>query len=445
KVLKKIPSAKVIHPKAISFLDCLKYKPNVPKVSIDASEDPAILMMTGGTTGVPKAAILTNQNCVADSTTCVQALFGQKIPGRKKLLGYKTGMFGVLPLFHSFAMSAIMNTSIIMGGWIMLFPKPPPTEELLTTFNRLPNYNGYVYIAAEILFKRIADLPKKIIDRYQIAGKLELCISGAGPLHEYVRIPFEKKTGAKIREGYGLTEASPVVSCNNFFGDLDPGTVGVPFPGIDWQIFPSDNFDKGPIEISGEEGTGEICISGPIVMKGYYNQPEQTAETIKEWNGRKWLLTGDIGYLDNFGRIIIRDRKKQLIKMAGHSVFPKEVENLIGEHPDVLEVAVAGVPDRKTGEAVKAWIALKPESYEKISVEELKSWMVSNITHWKCPKYVEIVTTIPKSAIGKVMRRSLQESDPLWIEEHNKENSLENSGEELGSEQLSGNVKEAMV
>ena len=144
------------------------------------------------------------------------------------------------------------------------------------------------------------------------------------------------------------------------------------------------------------------------------NNPERTAATIREWDGRKWLLTGDIGYMDEHGRIKIRDRKKQLIKMAGHSVFPAEVETLIGNHPKVLEVAVAGLPDKKTGEAVKAWVSLKPEQIGTITEEELHTWCLENITHWKAPKYLAIIDQIPKNIIGKVQRRFLQENDPLY-------------------------------
>jgi len=305
---------------------------------------------------------------------------------------------------------------------MMLFPKPPETEELLEHFVTLPHPNGLIYCAAEILFQRIAQLPQEVIDSYTgLKGILKLCISGAGPLHDYVREPFEKKTGAHITEGYGLSEASPVVSANNLFGYREPGWIGVPAPGTDWLIFDQEDFKKGPIKELGEEkGTGEICCCGPQVMKEYWKEPERTADTIMEWGGRKWLLTGDIGFMDENGRISIRDRKKQLIKMSGHSVFPKEVEQLLGSHESVVEVAVAGVPDPKTGEAVKAWVVIKPEFKGKITGEQLKAWALENMTQWKCPKYIDLIDEIPKSMVGKVMRRTLQESDPLWIAAHEK-------------------------
>ena len=417
KKLKKIPTGKVDHPNAISFLECLNIEPNPPKVSINPAEDAATLIMTGGTTGIPKASIQTHQNLVANA---IQAqLFGtrQRDPENPDmLLGHRTAMIGVLPLFHSFALTAVMNLAIRVGGWMILFAKPPSAEELLKQITSLPNPNGMIYCGAEILFQRIAVLPESTISKYSQDGKFPfvVCISSAGPLHDYVREAFEKKTGAKLTELYGLTEGGPGISGNNLYGYREPGYIGVPFPGTDWHIFPADDFEKGPIETLGEEGTGEICACGPQVMKGYLNNPERTKATIKEWDDRKWLLTGDIGFMDEFGRIKIRDRKKQLIKMAGHSVFPAEVETLIGNHPKVLEVAVAGLPDKKTGEAVKAWISLKPEYVGTITAEELHTWCKENITHWKAPKYVEIIEQIPKNIIGKVQRRYLQEHDPLY-------------------------------
>lgn len=418
KLLKKIPSAKIERPNAVKYMDCLKVSPNLPDVEINPELDAATLIMTGGTTGVPKAAELTHENVVSNAIQCLQILVNQQEEGSNlPALGHKTGMVGVLPLYHSFAMTTVMNTSIAAGAWMALFPKPPPTEELIESIIKLPDYNGFIYCAAEILFQRIAQLPQEVLDKYPLKGRLRLCISGAGPLHEYVRIPYEEKTGAKITEGYGLSEASPVVSCNNFYGEREPGFIGVPAPGTDWKIFDGEDFSKGPIDQIGEEGTGEICCTGPQVMKGYWQNPEQTADHIKEWDGRKWLLTGDIGFMDEFGRIAIRDRKKQLIKMAGHSVFPKEVESLLGEHPKVLEVAVAGLPDEKTGEAVKAWVALKPEARGTITAEELKQWASENMTKWKSPKYLDIIDEIPKTNVGKVMRRTLQEADPLYKKE----------------------------
>ncbi|NMC06936.1 MAG: long-chain fatty acid--CoA ligase [Candidatus Lokiarchaeota archaeon] len=414
KLLKKIPSAKVSHPDAVPYLTTLKTAPNPPKVTINAAEDVATLIMTGGTTGVPKAAMLTHENVVSNAKQCEFLLVNQKENESDPDLGPKTGMMGVLPFFHSFAMTTVMNVSVASGAFIILFPRPPPTEEILHAIStiKLPDGsdpNGICYCGAEILFKRIADLPKETLDQYKLKGRLKLCMSGAGALHEYVRQPFVEKTGARLSEGYGLTESSPVVTVNQFFGECPPGFIGLPVSGTDVMIFDAADFSKGPIKTLGEGGTGEICVAGPQVMKGYLGTKE---DNIQEWGGKRWLLTGDIGFMDEHGRFAIRDRKKQLIKMSGHSVFPSEVEELLGHNPKISEVAVAGLPDPKTGEAVKAWVALK--AGETATPEELIAWAKENMTDWKVPKYIEIIKEVPKNLIGKVQRRVLQEADPLF-------------------------------
>jgi len=413
KLLGKIPKGKV--PNSHKFMDLLKASPNSPRAEIDQAKDIATLIMTGGTTGVPKAAVLTHRNVYTNAVQCQYWLLKQKNPDSPPdapLFGPKTGMVGILPLFHSFAHTVVMNISIASRAWMMLFPRPPATEEILEAFNKIDAPNGLCYAGAEVLFQRIADLEN--LEPYREGlSKLKICVSGAGPLHKPVQDKFEERTGARITEGYGLTETSPVVSAGNFYGEQrSVGTIGMPFPGTDWFIFPSENFNDGPIDGIGEENTGEICVHGPQVMKGYLDQPEQTAETIKEWGGKKWLLTGDIGYMDEYGRILIRDRKKQLIKMKGYSVYPKEVETLVGHHPDVLEVAAAGIPDPASGEMVKAWVKIKEGS--TLTPEALRAWCKENMTHYKVPQEIEFRDEIPKSMVGKVMRRTLQEEDPRF-------------------------------
>ncbi|KKK63884.1 hypothetical protein LCGC14_2989790, partial [marine sediment metagenome] len=300
-------------------------------------------------------------------------------------------------------------------------PRPPPTEEFLKEITHIPAPNGLFYAGAEILFKRIADFPR--LDKFpDLMGKLKLSISGAGPLHAPVQQAFQKNTGGRIVEGYGLSEASPIVSGGNLFGESPLGTIGMPFPGTDWGIFDANEFEKGPIADGsskskyGEENTGEICVCGPQVMQGYLNQPEESAETLKTWDGRTWLLTGDIGFMNEDGTIAIRDRKKQLIKVAGHSVFPAEVETMLMSHEAVSEAAVAGLPDPKgkVGEITKAWVALQPEHKGKITEEELIAWTQKNMTKWKCPAIIEFIDEIPKNILGKIQRRTLQEADPLY-------------------------------
>ncbi|TFF89101.1 MAG: hypothetical protein EU548_08050 [Promethearchaeota archaeon] len=410
KLLKKIPKGKVDRPGAIKFMDLLDTEPNVPEVEFDVKTHPVTYIMTGGTTGLPKAAVLTHFNAVSNAHQSTLWLGGED-PG--------LGSVGVLPLFHSFAHTVVMNTAISFGGWMMLFPRPPDTEELLETIEELPSPKGLVYAGAEILFKRLAEFDR--INEYPgVMGKLKLCVSGAGPLHKPVRDAFVENTGGRIVEGYGLSEATPVVSAGNLFGESPMGTIGMPFPGTEWGIWPVDKFSD-PIALGnpddtkfGEENTGEICVHGPQVMLEYLNQPEETEDTVKEYNGALWLRTGDIGFMNEDGTIEIRDRKKQLIKYKGYSVYPKEVEELLMKNPEISEAAVAGIPHEEFGEAVKAWIELTPES--NLTVEEIKAWAEDNMTHYKRPTYIELIKEIPKDNIGKVQRRILQINDPLYKE-----------------------------
>lgn len=390
------------------------------EVEIDPWEDPAVYLMTGGTTGLPKAAVLTHANL----TTDLQIL--------KPWTKIEPGMItiGSIPFFHSFGMTCVMNASLAIGMTMLLFPKPPPDEDLCAAINKIDAPEGIMYTGVEMLFKRLTDFVEAMGEeefkkQYDFWKKLKLATQGAGPLHDYVREPFERIFNCPIRSGYGLTETSPVVSTAPFWGKYKAEKLGLPLPGVDWAVFDSNNFEAGPIcdgtpEMGnfGIEHTGEICIAGSMVMKGYLGK-EAEEGNIKDWAGKRWLLTGDIGYMDEHGFMEIRDRKKSLIKVSGHSVFPKEVEELMGMHEMVDEVAVAGIPDEMMGETVKAWVTLKPgyKDGKDIDAEVLKKWCVENMTKWKSPRYIEFLRKLPVSLTGKVQRRVLQEKD---IEKLNK-------------------------
>ncbi len=412
KLLGKIPTG-AVPASAVAFNDLLASPPEPPEVDIEP-DDVATFIMTGGTTGVPKAAVLTHFNLVNNAKQAVLWLY-KMTPGGC--------IIGVLPLFHSFAMTCVMNSAIRYGGWMMLFPRPPEQDILCEKIIEWGPKEGSIYLGAEILFKKMTDFleVKENYDKYAegLAGKMTLCVSGAGPLHRPIQEAFEKITKARLSEGYGLTEASPVVSCDCFWGERKVGAIGLPFTGTDWRIVDKTDYKK-TLGI-GEEEVGEIAVAGPQVMKGYLNKPEETAETIVEMDGKMWLLTGDIGFMDETGRIVIRDRKKQLIKYKGYSVFPKEVEELVGGHDAVDEVAVAGLPDKEAGEIIKAWVVLRPERKGSVTEDELLAWCKDNMTHYKVPRLIEFIEEVPKSPIGKVLRRELQEADPIWIEANKKD------------------------
>lgn len=394
-------------------------EPKEIEVDIDPWKDPAVFLMTGGTTGLPKAAMLSHANLISN-------LYQMK-PWTNLEVGMIT--IGSIPFFHSFGMTCVMNGATSLGMKMLLFPKPPEEEDLCKTIKKLDAPKGIMYTGVEMLFKRLTDFvdelgEKKFKRRYDFHEKLTYATQGAGPLHDYVREPFEE-IFCPIRVGYGLTETSPVVSIAPFWGPNKTGKIGLPIPGTDWAIFDANDFEAGPICDGtkergnfGVEHTGEICVAGPQVMLGYKGEQKEQEDNIKHWGGKRWLLTGDIGFMDENGFCEIRDRKKSLIKVSGHSVFPKEVEELMGNHEMVDEVAVAGLPDEHRGEIAKAWVVLK-EGYkegEDITSDELKEWCYENFAKWKAPSYIEFVKKLPVSMTGKVQRLELQQKDIKRIE-----------------------------
>ncbi|MHA1492039.1 MAG: AMP-binding protein, partial [Promethearchaeota archaeon] len=366
-------------------------EPKEITVEIDPWNDPAVFLMTGGTTGLPKAAMLSHSNLTLN------------LHMAKPWVLFTPGLIsiGTIPFFHVFGMTCVMNGALSMGMPMLLFPKPPTDEALCKAINQIEAPEGILYVGVEMLFKRLTDWIEEMgVDewkaKYDLWKKLKYAIQGAGPLHDYVRVPFEK-IFCPIRSGYGLTETSPIISTSPFWGQYKTGKIGIPMPGTDWAIFDPNNFEAGPICDGtkekgnfGVEHTGEICISGHQVMIGYKGEQKEQEDNLKEWAGKRWLLTGDIGFMDEDGWTEIRDRKKSLIKVSGHSVFPKEVEELMGHHPMISESAVAGLPDEMTGESVKAWVSLKAgyKAGKDIDAETLKEWCKSNMAKWKSPKYV---------------------------------------------------------
>jgi long-chain acyl-CoA synthetase len=404
-----IPKGEV--PGAINFLDVCQKRGeiDIPEVEIDPLNDPAVYLMTGGTTGVPKPAIITHYNCVTNAKQNVSWMPDASHP---------MACIGILPMFHAFGMTIVQNVVIEGGDFNILFAKRElDLKEVVDTIIEVGPEGGVILPGVENLFMGLTRY-LKANPSPRLENMFRLCVSGAGPLHKPVKDAFEAISNGHLVEAYGLTECTTAVSIGPFNGTDTPGTIGLPLPGVDWAIFDSEDFSKGKLNGYGIDFTGEICVSGPQVMKGYLNRPEATAETLKEWEGQIWCLTGDIGYMDEQGQMVIRDRKKQLIKYKGYSVFPKEVEELLGSHPDVMEVAVSGLPDVETGELVKAWVQLEDESVGKVTSEELIAWSKENITHYKCPKQIEIIDEIPKSMVGKVQRRVLQINDPIWKEKY---------------------------
>jgi long-chain acyl-CoA synthetase len=300
-----------------------------------------------------------------------------------------------------------MNIAVATGGFQLLFPRPPESmHEWAAQIEKWGKGTQLVMAGVNVLFNKINNTPG--LEKYDLSP-LTHCLSGAGPLAREVQETFERKFGALVVEGYGLSESSPVTHANPFHlpegKERVMGSIGLPFPNTDVKIMDLETGEKEmPL---GKEGVGELCVKGPQVMKGYHNQPEETARTLRDG----WLYTGDIAYMDQRGWTFIMDRAKDMVKHKGYSVFPKEVEDYMFSHPDILEVAVIGLPHPKVGEILKAFVVLQPDSRGKVSEEDIVAWCKENMTHYKVPSLVEFREELPKTMVGKVLRRVLKEEE----------------------------------
>ena len=410
KLLKKIPTGKM-PADALKLTDILKTHPDPPKVDIDP-EEIAVLQYTGGTTGLPKGAMLTHRNIVSNAVQCDAWLWKKDDT---------MGIVGVLPLFHSFAMTTVMNTSIRIGGFQLLLPKPPPDmAELCAIIEKYSAKGGLIMPGVAVLFNKINIHPK--VGDYDLSG-LKMAVSGAGPLPLEVQNKFESLTRSVIVEGYGLSEASPVTHANPILGARKLGTIGMPYPDTDMKIMDKETGTKelGPLPFAvadtggltseqseeAEAYTGELLVKGPQVMKGYLNKPDETASTIRDG----WLYTGDIACVDAEGYTIIRDRAKDMIKFKGFAIFPAEVEDLLHKHPDIQGAAVIGLPQETVGEVVKAFVVLDPLKKGETTEEDIQAWAKENMTHYKVPSLIEFRDELPTTMVGKILRRVLKEEE----------------------------------
>lgn len=398
KLLKKIPSGE-LPPHALKLTDLLKVAPDVPKVAVDAAEDLAVLQYTGGTTGTPKGAMLTALNLVSNSLSG-QAWIGSDFPR-------EGGWVGVLPLFHVFAMTCVMNIAVATGGFMLLFPRPP--ENLHDWAKALEKWGRGTQLCmagVAVLFNKINNTPG--LEQYDLKP-LTRCLSGAGPLPREVQLTFERKFGALVVEGYGLSESSPVASANPFKlpegKERVLGSIGLPFPNTDFRIVDLETGTK--VLGFGDDQVGEICVKGPQVMKGYFNRPEESARALRDG----WLHTGDVGCMNERGWTFIKDRARDLVKHKGYSVFPKEVEDYLFSHPDILEAAVIGVPSAGAGEDLKAFVVLKPPAVGRTTADDIIKWCKENMAHYKVPSKVEFRNDLPKTMVGKVLRRVLRDEE----------------------------------
>jgi long-chain acyl-CoA synthetase len=407
-LLGKIPKAASHDPSHLMFDQVVAAaRPEPPKVDIDPANDLALIIYTGGTTGLPKGAALTHSNFLYDLMAIDEV--GRfvhepgKPPERMRRDGFHTYL-GVLPFYHSFGMTVAMLSACSIGARLICVPDPragnPPFTEVLKIVQK---HRPTIMPAVPTLFVAFTNHPQ--IDQYNLTSLIG-CFSGGAPLPPEVCRQFEEKTGAVIFEGYGLSETAPVASVNPTNREQRKiGSIGFPMPGTDIKIV---DLETGLQELpKGEDG--EIAISGPQVMQGYWNKPEENEAVFRQINGRRYFLTGDIGHIDENGYILVTDRKKDMILVGGFNVYPRDVEDILYKHPKVAIVAVVGVPDARSGEAVKAFIQLKPG--QTATEEEMREFCKQNMAGYKRPKFIEFRDTVPTSNVGKVLRRVLRDEE----------------------------------
>lgn len=357
-----------------SFLD--HDSEDVPVYDADPDRD-GVILYTSGTTGYPRGAVLTHSNLSSNAIACVQA---GAVTSRDILLG-------ILPFYHSFGQTVVMNTCIVSGALNLMLPKFEPNLVIKT----IQSHNVTILAAVPTMVKILVDSQNQPVE----LPSIRLCLSGGAKLDQSIYHDFKAKFNHHIYEGYGLTETSPVVSFNPMDYRSKVGSVGLPLAGIDVKIVD----ENGSEVIPGNEG--EIVVKGPNVMKCYLNKPEATKEILKDG----YFYTGDIGKIDDDGYIYILDRKGDMIIKGGFNIYPKEVEEIISYYPKVREVAVIGVPDPVQGEEVKAYISLK--SSKRVSKKEIIEYCHEHMAIYKCPKYITFLHSLPKSSSGRILKRKL--------------------------------------
>ncbi|MFV8830389.1 long-chain-fatty-acid--CoA ligase [Alkalihalobacterium sp. APHAB7] len=354
-------------------------------IKISPKEDLALLQYTGGTTGVAKGVMLTHHNLVTNTTQCLHWMYKmEKGEGR---------VLAALPFFHVYGMTVIMNVSIMYQSKMIVVPKFEPKDVLKT----IDKQKVTIFPGAPTMYVALINHPE--IKNYDLSS-IEACLSGAAPLPLEVQQKFEQLTGGKLVEGYGLTETSPVAISTPIWGKRKEGSIGVPWPDTEAAVLSAET---GEFCEPGE--VGEIIIRGPQVMKGYWNRPEATAATFKD----DWFLTGDMGYMDEDGYFYIVDRKKDMIIAGGFNIYPREIEEVLYEHDKIQEAVVIGVPDPYRGETVKAFVVLKEGT--SLTEDELNKYCRENLAAYKVPKLYEFRSELPKTLIGKILRRVLVDEE----------------------------------
>ncbi len=355
-----------------------------PKVQV-GPDDTALFQYSGGTTGISKGAVALHRNLVANTLQIRHWMWVAEEGKEVTLMA--------IPLFHVYGMVAGMLFAMRIAASMVMVPNPRDLPDVLDSIQK---YKATIFPGVPTLYNAINNHADVIAGKYNLRS-IKACISGSAPLLRETKEKFEALTGGKLFEGFGLSEAPTATHCNPMFGENPPGSIGLPFPDVDVRIISlEDEVTEMPV---GE--SGEMVIQGPQVMKGYHNMPTETENVLRSG----WLYTGDIARMDEKGFFYIVDRKKELIKPGGYQVWPREVEEVIIAHPKVMEVGVAGVPDPYRGETVKAWVVARPG--ETLTEEEIKDWCKERLAKFKVPTFVEFRSELPKTTVGKILRREL--------------------------------------
>ncbi|RDE12823.1 MAG: long-chain fatty acid--CoA ligase [Candidatus Thorarchaeota archaeon] len=407
--LGKIPKSPSYQADVTFFYDDViaKSEPKPPDVKVNP-DDVALILYTGGTTGTPKGAALTHSNLVSNVHQVYEwvNLSPEDIKAPPKIQEMDEVFVGALPWYHSYGLTLTMLMGTYLSSRIVCIPDPragkPPMTALLKD---LQEYKGTIFNCVPALYAGVVNHPD--VKKYNLRS-IKVCSSGAAPLPPELAKKFEEATGAILFEGYGLTETSPVTHINpTNRRDRKFGSIGLPIPDTICKIL---DVETGMKEMPiGEKG--EIAVSGPQVMKGYWNKPKETEEVFRTIGGKRFFLTGDIGYMDNEGFTIISDRKKEMINAGGLKAYPREIEDALYEHPKIAMAAVIGVPkkDDPGDEYVKAFVVLKPG--QTATPDEILEWAKSRLAGYKRPKEIEFVESLPLSQVGKVLRRELRKKE----------------------------------
>jgi long-chain acyl-CoA synthetase len=392
----KLPLRRPIDSRDLKFEELIEvHEPSNEIPEVNAMKDLAILQYTGGTTGVSKGAMLTHHNLVSNVIALERWIQPPMQKGQEKFVG-------VVPLYHVYGLVTCMISAVALASPLILVPNAragrPMFQDLLET---IAKHKPTIFHGVPTLYLALLMHPK--IKDYDLTS-IRACVSGSAPLPIEIMKNFEELTGASVVEGYGLTETSPVTHVNPIAprGIVKPGSIGMPFPDTEIRIYDPEDYTK---ELGyGEEG--ELAIRGPQVMKGYWKREEATKKVI---NSDGFFITGDIAIIDEDGYFTITDRKKDMINASGLKIYPREVEDVLYEHPAVAETAVVGIPDKYRGETAKAFIVLKDG--ETASSEELSEFCKSRMAKYKVPRFYDFLDELPKSAVGKILRRVLRDEE----------------------------------